>query len=69
MHDLHPYINRTRIQLVKKIPTSKNPRILALKSRQSAGDFEIDDNSRIQDDDTNQQHNKLGNFLKGNNYG
>ena len=37
-----PYTNS-----IGQIPTSKNPRIFGLKSRQSVGDFEIDDNSRI----------------------
>ena len=42
-----PPLYQPHTDSIGQIPTSKNPRIFGLKSRQSAGDFEIDDNSRI----------------------
>ena len=68
MHVLHPYINRTRIQLVK-IPTSKNPRIFGFEiSIVSGGLWDLTKLSHLRWC-SKQQHNKLGNFLNGSNYG
>ena len=67
MHDLHPYNAHTRIRLV--INTTTKTLGIWFKSRQSAGDFEIDDNSRIQDDAQNNSTTSWVIFLNGSSYG
>ena len=68
MHELCPHITRTRICFGQKFQRLKTLGFW-LKSRQSAGDFEIDDISRIQDDAQNNSTTSWVIFLNRSSYG